>query len=134
MCRGADAGKAIGIGETVGVRSCLCIGVALCLFSRFQSLFLGLWRHHQLSQCLVRALTRSARPECVVTKRNHCSSDQAAVYHSSRKQYVHEPSRIAAANSELLVKAFKSVIFCHFSSTPNFDALSSWTRLLYVPH
>ncbi|GFX44487.1 hypothetical protein TNCV_4713131 [Trichonephila clavipes] len=41
MCRGADADKAIGIGETVGVRSCICIGVALCQFSRFQSLLLG---------------------------------------------------------------------------------------------
>ncbi|GFV56766.1 hypothetical protein TNCV_153081 [Trichonephila clavipes] len=38
---GTDAGKAIGIGETIGVRSCLCVGVALCLFSRFQTLFLG---------------------------------------------------------------------------------------------
>ncbi|GFT73550.1 hypothetical protein TNCV_4021521 [Trichonephila clavipes] len=39
--RVTDAGKAIGIGETVGVRSWLCVGVALNLFSRFHSLFLG---------------------------------------------------------------------------------------------
>ncbi|GFX47149.1 hypothetical protein TNCV_2747251 [Trichonephila clavipes] len=38
---GAEAGKAIGIGETVGVGSCICNGVVLCLFSLFQSLFLG---------------------------------------------------------------------------------------------
>ncbi|GFW86297.1 hypothetical protein TNCV_4330811 [Trichonephila clavipes] len=40
MCRREDAGKAIGTGDTVGVRSCICIGVALSQFSRFQNLFL----------------------------------------------------------------------------------------------
>ncbi|GFT19158.1 uncharacterized protein TNCV_302921 [Trichonephila clavipes] len=38
---GADADKAVGIGKTVGVRSCICVDVALCLFSRLQRLFLG---------------------------------------------------------------------------------------------
>ncbi|GFW11303.1 hypothetical protein TNCV_3808231 [Trichonephila clavipes] len=33
--------KAIGIGETVGVKLSLCIGIALFLFLRFQNLFLG---------------------------------------------------------------------------------------------
>ncbi|GFT68841.1 hypothetical protein TNCV_3446641 [Trichonephila clavipes] len=37
--RDAGAGEAIGIGETFGVRSCLCFGVALSLLAISESLF-----------------------------------------------------------------------------------------------